>query len=175
MLCFGLLAPLAPVLARRLGVHPTVGRRLGRAAARDAARLVPGVGFLFLGTAIAGAAIATGNVLLPVVVRRNFPDRTGTAMALYTTSLIGFAALAAGVTVPIANAFGGGWRPGLAVWAIPAAIAAAAWAPALLRRDARPPGPPDRDAARAAPARAAPARPDPAAPGRWCAIRLPGR
>jgi CP family cyanate transporter-like MFS transporter len=99
-------------------------------------RLIPGVGFLFFGTALAGAAIAVGNVLLPVLVRRDFHQRTGTAMALYTTSLIGFAALTAGVTVPAADALGGGWRPGLAVWAIPAGVAALAWIPALLRRDA---------------------------------------
>ena len=99
-------------------------------------RLVPGAGFLFLGTALAGAAIATANVLVPVIVRRDFPDRTGTAMALYTTSLIGFAALAAGVTVPLADWLGGGWRVGLGVWAVPAALAALAWLPALMRRDA---------------------------------------
>jgi MFS transporter, CP family, cyanate transporter len=99
-------------------------------------RLISGNVFLFAGTALAGAAIATGNVLLPVIVRRDFPDRTGSAMALYTTSLIGFAALSAGVTVPIANGLGGGWRPGLGVWAIPAGIAALAWLPAFRRRRA---------------------------------------
>jgi MFS transporter, CP family, cyanate transporter len=74
-------------------------------------------------------------VLLPVIVRRDFPGRTGTAMALYTTSLIGFAALSAGTTVPLANGLGGGWRPGLGIWAAPAAVAALAWLPALVRRD----------------------------------------
>ena len=140
VLCFGLLAPLSPMLARRLGVHTSIAAALIVLVAGMLLRLVPGVGFLFLGTAIAGAGIATGNVLLPVVVRRDFPHRTGTAMALYTTSLIGFAALAAGVTVPIADALGGGWRPGLAIWAVPAGIAAVAWAPALVRRDAAPRG-----------------------------------
>jgi CP family cyanate transporter-like MFS transporter len=141
VLCFGLLAPLSPVLARRLGVHTSIAAALIVLVAGMLVRLVPGVGFLFVGTAIAGAAIATGNVLLPVVVRRDFPHRTGTTMALYTTSLIGFAALAAGATVPIADALGGGWRPGLAIWAVPAGIAAVAWAPALLRRDPAPPAP----------------------------------
>jgi MFS transporter, CP family, cyanate transporter len=136
VLCFGLLAPVSPVLARRLGVHTSIAAAMVILVAGMLLRLVPGVGLLFLGTAIAGSAIAVGNVLLPVVVRRDFPHRTGTAMALYTTSLIGFAALAAGVTVPIADALGGGWRPGLAVWAIPVAVAAVAWSPALLRRDA---------------------------------------
>jgi CP family cyanate transporter-like MFS transporter len=136
VLCFGLLAPLAPPLARRLGIHMTIAVAMCALLAGILFRLVPGVGFLFLGTAVAGAAIAIANVLVPVIVRRDFPDRTGTAMALYTTSLIGFAALAAGVTVPLADWLGGGWRPGLGVWAVPAAIAVLAWLPALIRRDA---------------------------------------
>lgn len=136
VLCFGLLAPVAPPLARRLGVHTAIAVAMVALMAGILLRLVPGDVFLFLGTALAGAAIATANVLLPVIVRRDFPDRTGTAMALYTTSLIGFAALSAGTTVPLANGLGGGWRPGLGIWAAPAAVAALAWLPALVRRDA---------------------------------------
>jgi CP family cyanate transporter-like MFS transporter len=135
VLCFGLLAPLAPVLARRLGLRTSIAGAMCALLAGMIIRLLPGVGFLFLGTGVAGAAIAIGNVLVPVLVRRDFDERTGTAMALYSTSLIGFAALAAGVTVPVANALGGGWRPGLAVWAIPVAAAALAWAPELFRHD----------------------------------------
>jgi CP family cyanate transporter-like MFS transporter len=135
VLCFGLLAPLAPVLARRFGLRASIAGGMCALLAGMVIRLLPGVGFLFLGTGLAGAAIATGNVLVPVLVRRDFADRTGMAMALYSTSLIAFAALAAGMTVPVANALGGGWRPGLAVWAIPVMAAALAWAPALFRRD----------------------------------------
>ena len=97
--------------------------------------MLPGVAFLFIGTALAGSAIATGNVLVPVLVRRDFSGRTATVMALYSTALIGFAALAAGVSVPIADALGGGWKGGLGIWAVPAAVAALVWAPWLLRRD----------------------------------------
>jgi CP family cyanate transporter-like MFS transporter len=136
VLCFGLMAPLAPPLARRLGVHTAIAVALWVLVSGMLLRLVPGDAFLFLGTALAGTAIATGNVLLPVIVRRDFPNRTGSTMALYTTCLIGFAALSAGLTVPFADALGGGWRPGLAVWAVPAAVAALAWLPAIVRRDA---------------------------------------
>jgi CP family cyanate transporter-like MFS transporter len=150
VLCFGLLAPLAPLLARRLGVHTAIAVAMIALASGMLVRLIGGGVFLFAGTALAGAAIATGNVLVPVIVRRDFPDRTGTAMAVYTTSLIGFAALAAGVTVPIANALGGGWRPGLGIWAVPAIIAAVAWLPAILRRHAEADTGADGDADRSA-------------------------
>jgi MFS transporter, CP family, cyanate transporter len=136
VLCFGLLAPLAPVLAKRFGVRSSIAGAMVVLVAGIAMRLLPGVAFLFVGTALAGSAIATGNVLLPVLVRRDFSGRTSTVMALYSTALIGFAALSAGVSVPIADVLGGGWRGGLGIWVAPAAVAALAWAPSLVRRDA---------------------------------------
>jgi CP family cyanate transporter-like MFS transporter len=135
VLCFGALAPLAPVLAKRFGVRSSIAGAMVVLLAGIAMRLLPGIAFLFVGTALAGSAIATGNVLVPVLVRRDFSGRTSTVMALYSTALIGFAALAAGVSVPIADAFGGGWKGGLGIWAVPAAIAALVWAPWLVRRD----------------------------------------
>ena len=152
VLCFGALAPLAPPLAKRFGVHSSIAGAMVVLLAGIAMRLLPGVAFLFVGTALAGSAIATGNVLVPVLVRRDFSGRTATVMALYSTALIGFAALAAGVSVPIADALGGGWKGGLGIWAVPAAVAAVVWAPWLLRRDerdVRPPSGVDGDAVRA--------------------------
>ncbi|HTP20956.1 MAG TPA: MFS transporter [Solirubrobacteraceae bacterium] len=134
VLCFGALAPLAPAVARRFGSRPAVAGALALIVLGLLVRLLPGLGFLFLGTAIAGTAIAVVNVLLPVLVRGNFPEHIGVVTGIYSTTLIGFAALAAGVSVPIADAFGGGWRPGLAIWAVPAAVALVAWAPQLRRR-----------------------------------------
>jgi len=134
VLCFGALAPLAPALARRAGERTAVAVALAVLLLGLLVRLVPGVGFLFVGTALAGAAIAVGNVLLPVLVRGDFPARVGVLTGMYTTALVWFAALAAGISVPVADAFGGGWRPGLAIWAVPAAVALLVWAPQLARR-----------------------------------------
>jgi CP family cyanate transporter-like MFS transporter len=170
VLCFGLLAPIAPPLARRRGLRQALTLAMAGLLAGLLLRLVHGTVALFAGTALAGAGIATGNVLLPVLIRRDFPRQTGSAMALYTTSLIAFAALAAGVTVPLTDALGGGWRTGLGIWVLPAAVALLAWAPALRRRDL-PPGPaapadPTRPADPAAPADPTrPAAPDAEAPG----------
>lgn len=129
VLCFGALAPLAPVLARRLGPRATIACALAALGVGLMVRLVPGLAFLFAGTIMAGAAIAVANVLLPVLVRRDFPERAGVVTGLYSSALIGFAALAAGVSVPLANVLGGGWRPALAIWAAPVAIALLAWVP----------------------------------------------
>jgi MFS transporter, CP family, cyanate transporter len=138
VLCFGALAPLAPPLARRLGARNTIAGALVVLLLGLLVRLLPGTGSLFIGTALAGAAIAVGNVLLPVLVRRDFHARAGLMTGLYTTALIGFAALAAGVSVPVADAFGGGWRGGLGIWAAPAAIALVAWITQVRRGEAGP-------------------------------------
>lgn len=133
VLCFGGLAPVAPILARRIGTQATLVGALALLTAGLAVRLLPGLGFLFVGTVMAGAAIALGNVLLPVLVRRSFPARTGLMTALYTTALLAMAALAAAIAVPVANALGGGWRPGLGVWITPALVALVVWLVQLRR------------------------------------------
>jgi MFS transporter, CP family, cyanate transporter len=133
VVCFGALAPFVPGLARRLGFQRALAGALAVLVLGLLGRVLPGLAFLFVGTIVAGAAVAVGNVLLPVLVRRSFPGRTGSMTGLYTTALIGFAALAAGVTVPISKALGGGWRTGLVIWAAPAAVALVGWL--LLPRD----------------------------------------
>ena len=69
------------------------------------------------GVALFGGAV--GNVLLPSLVKRHFPDRIGAMTAVYTTALaIGLTGAAAGA-VPLARAVGdGGWRFGLGAWAL---------------------------------------------------------
>jgi CP family cyanate transporter-like MFS transporter len=127
VLCFGALGPLAPALARRLGSWAALAGALTVITLGLLVRVIPGIGFLFLGTIAAGAAVAIGNVLLPVLIRRSFAERAGYMTGLYATALIGFAALAAGLTVPIANWLGGGWQAGLAIWAVPATLALLVW------------------------------------------------
>jgi CP family cyanate transporter-like MFS transporter len=52
VLCCGLVALAAPPLARRLGVHAGVAVALFLLLAGQLIRLITGVGFLFLGTAL---------------------------------------------------------------------------------------------------------------------------
>jgi CP family cyanate transporter-like MFS transporter len=131
VLCFGLVAPLGPALGRRIGYQAAVGCALVELVAGLLLRLVPGIAPLYLGTTLAGAAIAIGNVLLPVLVKRSFHERAGAMTGVYTTALIASAALAASVSVPLANAFGDSWRAALGFWAAPAAIGLLAWLPQL--------------------------------------------
>ena len=131
VVCFGLLAPAASPLARRLGGEKALLAPLLAVAAGILLRSAPHTAALFAGTVLAGAGVAIANVITPTVVRSRFQHRTGAVMGLYAAALSIGAALAGGLTVPIEHALGRGWEPALAVWALPAALAAAILAAAL--------------------------------------------
>jgi MFS transporter, CP family, cyanate transporter len=129
VLCFGVLAGVAPRLARRLGIEPVLLAVMVAVAAGLTVRVVDGPVLLLVGTVVAGGAIAVGNVLVPPLVKRDFPNRVGLMMGVYTMAVSGSAAAAAGLTVPLGDAIGLGWRGALAVWAVPAVLAAVIWLP----------------------------------------------
>jgi MFS transporter, CP family, cyanate transporter len=137
VLCFGLLAPTAPRLARRFGIERALLGALLVLCAGIGVRTAGAVSALFLGTMLVGAAIAVGNVLLPSLIKRDFAHRTGVMTGLYTMSISAGGALAAGVTVPVARAAGLEWRAALGVWGLFALVAALAWLPQLRRVDRR--------------------------------------
>ena len=135
LLAFGVLSPIMPWLARRFGMERTLLASLLVLAAGILLRSAGWVAALFLGTVILGAAIAVGNVLLPGLVKREFPGRAGLMTSVYSTALAISATLAAGVSVPIAHQPGIGWRASLALWALPALVAAVGCLPQLRCRD----------------------------------------
>jgi MFS transporter, CP family, cyanate transporter len=129
VLCFSVAAFSGPPLSARLGEE----RGLLVMCAALCAGLVlrpwwSGVS-LFAGTVLCGLAVAVMNVMMPSVIRRRFPARMGEMTAAYTMSLSIGAALALGLTVPLATALRGSVNLALAVWAVPAAVAFAVWLP----------------------------------------------
>ena len=128
VLCLGLFAPLAPVLARRMGAERVVLMILLVLACGIALRSHFGVGGLFVGSLVAGASIGIIGVLLPGIVKRDFARQAGMMTGVYTMSLCLGAALAAGSSVPIARLMGG-WTLGLGFWLVPALLAAVIWWP----------------------------------------------
>lgn len=133
--CFAILGLAAPRLARRFGPARVIIVGLAVLAAGLALRAyVPGTALFLLLSVVSLAGIAVVNVLLPMIVKEQFPTQVGTMTGLYTVALNLGATLAAAATVPLTDAFGGDWRLGLACWAVLAAIALPAWIP-LARHD----------------------------------------
>lgn len=137
-LCFAVFGLLAPTLARRIGPAATVCAGMGAIALGLAARsIAPDSALFLLLSALALGGIAVSNVLMPVLVKRYFPDRVGPVTGLYSMSLALGTSAAAAVAVPLTNALGGSWRVGLGIWSLTAAVALAVWLAqlALTRRD----------------------------------------
>lgn len=133
VLCFGLLAPFAGRWSRRWGVETTLLVALVVLAAGVLLRLAPPFVALLAGSLLAGAAIAVGNTLMPVLVKRDFAHRTGAMTGAYSMTISGGGAVAAAVMVPIQGATGFGWRAALGLWAAFAAVAIVLWLPWVRR------------------------------------------
>ncbi|MEU9072720.1 CynX/NimT family MFS transporter [Streptomyces sp. NPDC048109] len=155
-LCFAVFGVTAPRLARRFGPGAVVCA--GMVAITAGLLIRPyagGTGGFLAATALALMGIAVSNVLMPVIVKRYFPDRVGSMTGLYSMALAFGTSVAAAATVPVTNALGGHWQPGLAVWAVLPALAVVPWLPFVRNRKAPtaagpPASEPRRDSARPA-------------------------
>jgi CP family cyanate transporter-like MFS transporter len=129
VLAFGVFSGVAAPLSRRFGEEQVLGGAVGLLAVGLILRgAAPGV-LLFPGTALAAAAIALLNVLLPSLVKRRAPERAGLLIGLYLLSLSAGSILASLIAVPVYNLSGGSVPLSLSVWALPALAAAVAWLP----------------------------------------------
>ncbi|WP_194791428.1 CynX/NimT family MFS transporter [Pseudomonas sp. UFMG81] len=129
VLCLGLFAPLAPILARRFGSERVILGILLTLALGILVRSTLGAAGVFLGSLMAGASIGIIGVLLPGIVKRDFPQHAGTLTGVYTMALCLGAAMAAGATVPLSQHFDGSWALGLGFWLLPALLAMLVWLP----------------------------------------------
>jgi len=138
LLAFAVLSPVAPWVSRRLGLEGALGASLAVLAAAIVIRSLPWAPALWIGTALLGAAIAVMNVVLPSLVKRDYPDRVGQVTGVYAAVLSAVAAIAAGVAVPISGVAHEGWRWSLGIWAGLALIGLAVLGPRLRRPSTEP-------------------------------------
>lgn len=129
---FAVFALLTPAIDGRLGLERTTVLAMGLAGTGLLVRaLVAEPAGLVVASFVALAGMGIGNVVLPPLVKRYFPDRVGGVSAMYITTLQLGTMLPAFVAVPMAAAWG--WRVSLGAWALPAFLAVLPWLP-LLRR-----------------------------------------
>ncbi|WP_300725818.1 CynX/NimT family MFS transporter [Pseudomonas sp.] len=134
VLCLGVFAPLAPILARRFGTERVVLGILLTLGGGIVLRSYLGEVGLFAGSILAGASIGVIGVLVPGIIKRDFAGHAGTITGVYTMALCLGAALAAGATVPLSDYFDNRWALGLGFWALPAVIAMIFWLPQVRKR-----------------------------------------
>ncbi|MBL3699187.1 MFS transporter [Leucobacter luti] len=152
LLTWALVSPLAHGLSMRIGLSRAVTWSLIALMVGTVWRSLPGgPPNLWLGTALIGAALAIGNVLLPAVIRRDFSTRVPLVMGVYTALLGGLGAVSAGLVVPIARIDTGagelGWRVALLTTGALIPIALVVWIAATRTPGGRPVPAPDSVAA----------------------------
>lgn len=87
-------------------------------------QLVSTTGLLFTAL-IAGIGIAIIQALAPSLIKRSFPFQADRVMGLYTTGIMGGAAIAAASVAKLDLL--SGWSNALAIWALPAFLSLLAW------------------------------------------------
>ncbi|MCG2587686.1 CynX/NimT family MFS transporter [Rhodohalobacter sulfatireducens] len=131
VLAFGIFSVLTPLFTRKMGTEGTMAFALSILTIGIFLRVIPAHLALFGGTLILGIGIALGNVLLPGIVKKQFPQKAGLMTGIYSSMLGVGATIASGVSIPLSEGAGLGWRWTLASWGILSALAFFAWLPQL--------------------------------------------
>jgi len=131
ILCFGIFSVFTALITRRFGTEWSMAFALVLLSGGIFLRVVPSAFALFAGTAILGIGIAIGNVLLPGIVKKQFPGYVGWLTGIYSAMLAIGASAASGISVPLSERAGLGWRWALAVWGFFALAAFISWLPQL--------------------------------------------
>ncbi len=132
VLMFALASTPASWLTGRIGPERAMLVGLAVLGVGTVLRSVDGVVTALLGTAMIGAGITVGNVVVPVVIGRDFPHRSGGLLGLYVATMNVGSMITLSVTVPIAD--GVGWRWALTLWLLVSAASAVVWAVATRGR-----------------------------------------
>jgi CP family cyanate transporter-like MFS transporter len=135
VLMFALMTPLAALLIRRAGAELALMLSLSGVLLGTAIRAVPGFGWMLAGMFVIGAAVTIGNVVIPVIIRRDVASaRVGLVTAAYVATLNAGSLLTSLLTAPLASVVG--WPAALVAWSVLTVAGIVLWG-AHLRRARR--------------------------------------
>jgi len=135
VLCFALATPFASWVIAKADPERAVSLSLVIVLVGTVVRSMPSAASLLIGTAVIGIGITIGNVVIPVVIRRDTsPERVGLVTGVYTSALNVGSMITSLGTAPIAAAWG--WPVAIAIWAVFAVVAGVAWTSAVGARAA---------------------------------------
>ena len=135
LMSFAIISPIVPKLANKWTIEKTIFCALIVLVLGMFLRAIPQLTFLFLGTTFLGAAIAICNVLIPGLVKKEFPHQSGLVTGIYSVSMNLTGAIASGISIPLVRKIGLDWNVALGLWSILALTAFICWLPQLKRQD----------------------------------------
>lgn len=133
LIAFAIIAPMAAILARHLGMERSLFAAMLAICLGIVLRSSGSVSLLWIGTLVIGCAISFGNVLLPGLIKRDFPGDVARLTGAYSLMMGIAAAAGSAVMVPVASA-GFGWQGALLTLAIFPVVALALWLPQMRKK-----------------------------------------
>ncbi|WES65624.1 MFS transporter [Microbacter sp. GSS18] len=110
VLMFAVLTPLAALVIRRAGAEAALMASLTGVLLGTMIRGLPGFGWMLAGMLVIGAAVTIGNVVIPVIIRRDVPRaHVALVTAGYAATLNVGSLLTALLTAPLAEVIGWSW------------------------------------------------------------------
>lgn len=109
VLCFGVLTPCASRLMRATGINHGALYGIGAVIAGSVLRSIGGLGTVFVGTVLIGAGITIGNLVVPMLIGRDFRDRAELLTGIYSATVNIAVAISTALAAPVGLAIG--WRP----------------------------------------------------------------
>lgn len=131
LIAFAVVSPFVSGISRKLGYGKTMFFGLIIMLLGELVRSYTGVIGLFVGTGLLGVGIAIGNVLIPSVIKLKFAQNIGKMTSVYTSSMCIFAAIGAGISMPLAEDMGFGWKNSLAIWFLLTMLTLIIWLPQI--------------------------------------------
>ena len=135
LLAFALVSPFVAKISQKLKYGKTMTLGLLLILIGELVRSSTNIAGLFIGTIFLGIGIAIGNVLIPSIIKLKFPTKIGVVTSIYTSSMCLFAAVGAGVSMPLAKGLQLGWKNSLASGYILTILTLLIWLPQLKVKD----------------------------------------
>ena len=110
LLAFAVVSLVSAGMARRHGLERSLFFALLLIGGGIVLRSQGQAWALYVGTAVIGSGIAIGNVLLPSLLKRDFPQRVAGLTSAYVLTMSIAAGAASAMAVPLASLAGGDWR-----------------------------------------------------------------
>lgn len=127
LVVFVVASPFATSVGRRLGIERAVVLGFLLVVAGAVVRTLPSTAALYAGTVVVALGLCLPNVLLPMVIRRDFPRSIGTMTAVFTATMTVSGALGSFLALPLTDQWG--WHVAITVVPAGALLAAVLWAP----------------------------------------------